>query len=91
MGRFIVFAENVNNETHWGVYDEMTGSVVEWFATKHEAESFVPEESEMELEIRALPDDVAREYFMERRYHGVSHEEALRRAWDSPWIRKEVK
>jgi hypothetical protein len=31
--------------------------------------------------------EVAREYLMERRYHGVSHEEALRRAQESPWAK----
>lgn len=31
--------------------------------------------------------EVAREYLMERRYHGVSHEEALRRAKESPWAK----
>lgn len=41
---------------------------------------------EERLEVWRLPKDVAREYFMERRYHGVGHDEAIRRAWESPWI-----
>lgn len=37
-------------------------------------------------EVEKLPKDVSNEYFMERRYHGVSHDEALERAWKSSWI-----
>lgn len=44
-------------------------------------------------QVASLPADVRREYLMERRYHGVDHDEALRRAFSSPWIskKKEVK
>lgn len=38
------------------------------------------------MEVMGLPADVCGEYFMERRYHGVGHEEALTRAWASPWV-----
>lgn len=37
------------------------------------------------VENHGLTESEAREYLMERRYHGTGHEEALRLAKASPW------
>lgn len=42
--RYEVFSETVGNETHWGVYDTETGSVVEWFANQDDAITGIPQE-----------------------------------------------
>lgn len=39
--RYTVFSEDMGGETHWGIYDEETGSVLEWYETKDEAELYL--------------------------------------------------
>lgn len=43
--RYIVFSEDIGGETHWGIYDNDTGDVLEWYATEDEADSHIPKES----------------------------------------------
>lgn len=41
--RYLVFSEDISGETHWGIYDNNTGNVLEWFGTEQEAKAYVPE------------------------------------------------
>lgn len=44
MNRYEVFSEDIGGETHWGLYDTVTASVLEWFATENAAWDAVPKD-----------------------------------------------
>lgn len=44
MKRFTVFSEDMGNETHWGIYDNVTESVLSWHPTEAEALNYTPEQ-----------------------------------------------
>lgn len=43
MDRYMVFEETFMEETHWGIYDQFTGSVLQWFASEQEAYDNIPQ------------------------------------------------
>lgn len=45
MNRYTVFSENMGDETHWGIYDNVTESVLSWHPTEQEAMDYTPDGS----------------------------------------------